>query len=190
MVVIEILYQRKIGSPLVERVLVLLSTVYSVALRAGELRDDPPPEFVEPRRGQYNSEYLLSYYSSTMRPPRGGRLAILLDEDAYVPGLNFVFGEALPGWGGIVYVPRLRPEFYGKPPDDSLLALRIAKEVVHEIGHSLGLGHCPNYNCVMWFSNSIVDTDRKGLMYCRECIAKLESLGLGHFVKRLGEEAR
>ena len=34
MAAIEILYQRKIGSPLVERVLVLLSTVYSVALRS------------------------------------------------------------------------------------------------------------------------------------------------------------
>ena len=30
---------------------------------------------------------------------------------------------------------------------------RIAKEAIHELGHSFGLFHCNNKRCVMYFSN-------------------------------------
>ena len=43
------------------------------------------------------------------------------------------------------------------------------KEAVHELGHTLGLAHCPNAKCVMHFSNSLADTDRKGSVLCPVC---------------------
>ena len=42
-------------------------------------------------------------------------------------------------------------------------------EAVHEIGHLLGIGHCPEPTCVMHFSNSLYDTDRKSPMFCGQC---------------------
>jgi archaemetzincin len=49
------------------------------------------------------------------------------------------------------------------------------KEAVHELGHTLRLAHCSNAGCVMYFSNSLDDTDRKGDTYCERCVARLHA---------------
>ena len=36
-----------------------------------------------------------------------------------------------------------------------------------EMGHTFGLAHCDDPNCVMWFSNNLAETDRKGTRFCR-----------------------
>ena len=53
---------------------------------------------------------------------------------------------------------------------------RVLKEAVHELGHTLGLAHCPHPKCVMHFSNTVADTDRKGTDYCAACQARLAAL--------------
>ena len=72
------------------------------------------------------------------------RLLGLLDDDIYASGLNYVFGEAyVPGIAGLVSLTRLRPEFYKEATNDRVFLERLVKEVVHEVGHILGLQHCP-----------------------------------------------
>jgi hypothetical protein len=86
------------------------------------------------------------------------------------PGLNFVFGLADPSSRcAIISLARLYPEFYGQPRNPGLFKARAVKEAVHELGHLLGLGHCPDPACVMAFSNSLGDTDRKGPGFCAPC---------------------
>ena len=124
-------------------------------------------------REQYNSSIVLEELSRLYG--KGffegyNRVVGLADVDAYVLGLNFVFGEALLGGPvAVVYLARLKPEFYGKPPNHELYVERICKEIMHELGHTLGLRHCNNPRCVMHFSNSILDTDYKTMMYCLRC---------------------
>jgi len=97
------------------------------------------------------------------------------DVDLYVPSLNFIFGEAeCPGVAAIISLHRLRPEFYGEPSNWNLFIERSVKEAIHEIGHTLGLRHCPDSTCVMHFSLHIGMTDRKRREFCRACRLKAE----------------
>ena len=94
--------------------------------------------------------------------------------DGFEHGLNFVFGEASPGLRtAIVYTKRLDPRFYGNRYDFNLYIQRVSKEVIHELGHLLDLGHCNNKECVMRFSNSVYEVDEKSMFFCRNCSAKL-----------------
>jgi archaemetzincin len=68
----------------------------------------------------------------------------------------------------------LRESFYGKKEDEEILILRIAKEIIHEVGHLKGFNHCKNKRCVMAFSNSIYDTDFKDYKFCNECKRRLK----------------
>ena len=122
-------------------------------------------------RRQYLSSKLLT---SVGKPDIQARVVCIVDIDLYVPRLNFVFGEADAVSGtAIVSLFRLRQEYYGLAPDDALLLERATKEIVHELGHTFGLGHCPNGKCVMHFSNSLADTDLKGSGFCSDCRPKI-----------------
>jgi len=96
----------------------------------------------------------------------------IVDHDLYVPELNFVFGEA-SRIAAVISLTRLRQGFYHLPENRSLFHQRILTEAVHELGHTYGLRHCENPRCVMFFSNSLMDTDRKGPAFCARCKSKL-----------------
>jgi len=180
---IYLLYQIKISPRFIEEVIAELLKVYDLEIIADALKLEPPKEAYNKLRNQFNSNILLSYYASHLKAKENDRIAIVLDEDAYVTGLNFVFGEALPGWGGIVYLPRLKL-WISTQPSAKLIVERTAKEIVHELGHSYGLTHCSNPRCVMYFSNSILDTDYKSMFYCERCRKILDGRNLGHILKK------
>ena len=124
-----------------------------------------------PEREQYLSSKLLA---SLKKSEREERVVGIADVDLYVPRLNYVFGEADTVSGtAIVSLCRLRQEYYGLAPDEALFLKRATKEIVHELGHTFGLGHCPNNKCVMHFSNSLADTDLKEAHFCNMCRPKI-----------------
>jgi archaemetzincin len=125
------------------------------------------------RRNQWNSPKLLDSFYEKFKPEKDKIVLLILDVDAYSGGLNFVLGEALPKAGlGVVYLPRIKEEFYGQKPNDKLFYDRIVKECVHELGHLFNFNHCPNTLCVMHFSKSLSDTDVKGKSFCDRCRMK------------------
>jgi predicted Zn-dependent protease len=129
------------------------------------------------QRNQLNSDKLLRWLAATTianntksYDPTKTIILGICNFDAYSSGLNFVFGQAsLTGGVAAIYLPRLRQEFYGLGADKSIFIERVLKEATHEVGHTLGLNHCPKRSCVMHFSNSLADTDRKAKDFCNVC---------------------
>lgn len=130
----------------------------------------------DPRRNQYLSTAFLEAMSMAEDEERA--LGVC-DIDLYVPGLNFVFGEADPRRKrAVISLYRLRQERYGLPREERLFAERAGKEAIHELGHTYGLGHCSDQSCVMHFSNSLSETDRKRALFCGSCNRKLKKDGV------------
>ncbi|MEM0191912.1 MAG: archaemetzincin [Candidatus Korarchaeum sp.] len=135
------------------------------------------PNFVYTKNSQIMSEAFLNYLRAVDNWPRDERILAVVEGDARSTGTNFVFGQAeVGGRLGAVYIVRLNPEFYGSGENDGLFLLRILKEASHELGHILGLGHCSNLRCVMSFSNSVWEVDRKSWLPCEDCRGRLLSL--------------
>ena len=132
-----------------------------------------PREAYDTRRRQLRGDDLLDALRA-LSCPGCDRVVGLVDLDCHAGGLNFIFGQAAAGGReALVALPRLRPSFYGLPEDPPLFRARVVKEIVHELGHTWSLPHCPDPRCVMHFSNTLQDTDMKSAEYCPTCLARL-----------------
>ena len=126
-----------------------------------------------PERRQRRAEPFINQVPTETLNRRNLTL-VVTDVDLYVPRLNFVFGLAdMRRRTAVISLARLNPEFYGQSGNPRLLNERSLKEAVHELGHLMGLGHCSNPACIMFFSNTLADTDRKGPGFCPACRAQI-----------------
>jgi archaemetzincin len=128
------------------------------------------PEFAfHGERQQYHSSEILARMRGCI-PPRAWRVLGITSVDLYIPILTYVFGEAqIGGPCALVSSHRLRQTFYGLPADAALERGRLLKECVHELGHTLGLPHCQDYDCVMSASHAVEWIDIKGAELCPRC---------------------
>jgi archaemetzincin len=134
-----------------------------------------PRDAFNPARSQYYSSFILNKLHGLTGPEKQDKVLGITDVDLYTAGLNFVFGEAeFGGQLAVISLPRLRQSFYSLPENKALFLERTKKEAVHELAHMFGLEHCPDPECVMHFSNSLLDTDRKSASFCSKCQARLE----------------
>lgn len=145
-----------------------IGNAFRRVVRIGKPLKEPDYAY-NPRLGQYLATSILQRLGWA-RLSDEEKLLGVVDRDLYVPDLNFVFGLADPSAGvALISLTRLRTEFYGQPPNEPLFLDRSVKEALHELGHTYGLAHCPDPDCVMHFSNSIEDTDRKRAVFCPHC---------------------
>ena len=131
-----------------------------------------PDQAFDPVRNQYLSDALIDRLRQLEN--KSANLLGVTEVSIFTHGLNFVFGQAdVNGRVALISLNQLRGENYGLPDDKSILVERALKEAVHELGHTMGLGHCRDGNCVMHFSNSLIDTDIKSCYFCSRCQPKL-----------------
>lgn len=122
-------------------------------------------------RGQYHSTPILHRLAAEV-PDDAVKVAALCRVDLFIPILTYVFGEAqLDGRACIVSSYRLTDS--GAEPKDRFIS-RMAKEVVHELGHTFNLRHCPDPVCLMHYCRSESDVDHKSDQFCRYCKVLLE----------------
>lgn len=74
-----------------------------------------------------------------------------------------------PGPTCVVSIYRL------KNNNSSLFMSRLKKVCTHELGHNLGLKHCPNYKCVMMDAAETIKTiDLVNFELCNDCLEEIK----------------
>jgi archaemetzincin len=132
-----------------------------------------PEDSYDTKRGQYKSVEIMKALARRA-PDDAARILGVTEGDLAIPTLTFVFGQAqLDGPVAVVSLARLRQEFYGLPGNESVLRERVAKEVLHELGHTFGLTHCAEGKCVMSLATHIGLVDSKEERYCGRCGGQL-----------------
>lgn len=130
-------------------------------------------EFYDSARRQYDGNKLIKeidfrFASDTVK------ILGIFNVDLFIPILTYIFGQAfLNGRAGIASIYRLNNERYGIKADNKIFVDRIRKEVIHELGHTFGLIHCKNPDCVMRSSTYVEDIDQKSHQLCNHCRSNL-----------------
>lgn len=147
-----------------------------------DVRITPPvteiKEAANTARRQYHSTRIMAILENHVNLSGFKLILGITSVDLYNPspradGGGFVFGEArLHGRSGIVSTFRLNA---GLAPN-LVFNSRVEKEAVHELGHMIGLEHCPSLICVMHKSENVNDTDAKSDSYCSSCQTILRRL--------------
>lgn len=133
---------------------------------------DPAFAF-HPERQQHHSSEILAGMQRFASPDSWRVLGVTM-VDLYIPILTFVFGEAQMGGAcGLVSGHRLRQQFYGLPADEALFERRLLTEAAHELGHTLQLTHCDDYQCAMAPSHGVEWMDLKLSSLCSACEARI-----------------
>jgi len=126
-----------------------------------------------PGRNQVDADRLLAAVEALPARPACTRIAVT-GRDIGHPIFTHFFGRARRGGNAVVVsTARLDPTFYGLDPDPERLLERALREVLHELGHASGLGHCGDWACVMHFAANVGDLDNRGGSYCPGCASRL-----------------
>jgi archaemetzincin len=154
----------------------VVRSVFGAKVTVGPSRLDVESAY-DVYRKQVHSTALLAQLLSAAAGQNAKQIAVV-QEDLFVPVLTFVFGEAqLNGTVAIVSTHRLANEFYGMPRNEELMIERLEKEIVHELGHTFGLYHCRQFECVMRSSTYVEEIDLKKALLCPSCSSSISNPG-------------
>ncbi len=142
-----------------------LQETLEIGSKIGPSLDKPQYAFNKDR-GQYHATSILRRLSS-MRAQAVPVVGIV-DVDLFLPDAPYVIGDADRDAGAAIFsLARLAHA------DPDKVRRRVQVETVHGAGHLLGLSHCSDFRCAMFFSRDAADADRKGPGLCASCRAAL-----------------
>jgi archaemetzincin len=137
----------------------------------------PPLEGYNEERKQYSAEAFLPVAERLQTEMRSYVSIVLTDVDVFAKFTNYVFGLAdMVHRVAVVSSHRIHPSFWGMNETREIFEEQWGKVVTHEFGHTLGMLHCENWDCVMKYSNSPTELHRKGKDFCSKCARELEQI--------------
>jgi archaemetzincin len=146
-----------------------LRSVYDCDVHVHSRQEIPDGSYDESRE-QYRAEEFIDL---AKRVGTGEKNIAITPEDLFYHRRNYVLGLAyLGGSGSVISTYRLHTSSDGgfsQRSAEEIFSDRVRKEVVHEVGHTLGLEHCDNKFCVMNFSPTVREVDQKEESLCGSC---------------------
>ena len=128
---------------------------------------------LDPKREQHHSTPILKKLEKAA-PVQAIKVIGITSVDLFIPILTHVYGEAqIGGAACIISTHRLAEGLFLSADKDTYYE-RVAKEAVHELGHTFKLRHCKDNACIMHYCRSIKDVDKKSQQLCRYCKTLLE----------------
>lgn len=136
----------------------------------------PRSAFYAPRQ-RYRAEKLLDYLESIASPQAHRVLGVTNVDISTTKGSFADWGVlGLAGIDGKTCVlSSFRCRRKAKSPEHA--RIRFAKTAVHELGHTFGLPHCPNFGCLMEDGRGSVLTTDHEYDLCAESRARLTRAG-------------
>lgn len=127
-----------------------------------------------PPRRRYRAERLIDFLRPMVRPPATRVLGVTqADISTTAHGVHDwgVLGLGdLGGLGCVISTFRCRMN----SPSEAQTHFRMVTTCIHEIGHTLGLEHCPDTACLMTDARGLVRTvDRTSGHLCSRCRTRL-----------------
>ena len=136
----------------------------------------PAKAYYKPRK-RYRAELILDYIDEKVVPGSGCHIVIGFTrvDISTTKGKHHDWGimglGSLGGASAVVSTFRLKR----KIKSSKKIAIRTVKVVNHELGHVLGLPHCPATGCIMNDAKGTVKTvDQETGLLCDECRKKVE----------------
>ena len=132
-----------------------------VGAKAGPPLDRPQYAWNKDRK-QYHATSIIRRLS-TLRQ-REAPVVGIVDGDLFLPDAPYVIGDADRDAGAAIFsLSRLS---HAEP---EVVRRRAQVETLHAAGHLLGLSHCTDFRCAMFFSRDAADADRKKAGLCASC---------------------
>ncbi len=149
-----------VPSPDVEALRGLVGREFTmITVTVGDPIELPAAAF-DATRQQYNADTVMRWLAPRAQN-RAVRVVGVTNVDLFSPGLNFVFSTAIRrGTAVVMSLIRLRD------PEGRLSQERYRKVVLRALGFTFGFESNPDPACVMHYSNSLSDLDRKGTAWC------------------------
>jgi archaemetzincin len=132
----------------------------------------PRQAYYVPRQ-RYRAERLLTYLEQ--HTPDDAQVMVGLTEVDISTTKGDVFDWGILGLATVSGQHCVISRFRAKrgAHSDEHVKQRLAKTVVHEVGHTIGLPHCPNYGCIMEDGKGSVLTTDHERDVCAECRVKV-----------------
>jgi archaemetzincin len=138
-----------------------------------------PATFIDLSKGErYSADSIIKWLAHST-PDSISKVVGLTHEDIFttVREMGFIkepeYKYAVWGIFGLGYQPgrsSVVSDHRLKTPDARKFHHRIRTVVIHELGHNLGLPHCPTKNCIMNDANEKIQTvDNSADDYCKSC---------------------
>ncbi len=165
---------RPVRDEVLDDVVEALTDTYNAKIELLPARPLPDETYYKPRN-RYRADKLLDALDDMLPEPRQRIIGITEVDISTTKGQYLdwgIFGLGRrPGHLCVVSAWRLR----SKTSQDTFHA-RIRKVSVHEVGHTLGLPHCPMKSCIMEDAKGRVSTVDRATGFCSECRRKLKGV--------------